>query len=250
MIESDAVHKAIRARGDAATRVRLFCLPYAGGGASMFREWPAALPTAIDVCPVRLPGREDRMAERSHTSLAALIDEVADAVGPFADRPFALFGHSMGALVAFELARELRRRGAAPRWLFVSGCRAPHRQTSSGLSGLPDERFVDGLNQKYGGIPDAILNEPELLEFFLPIVRADLSLVDGYRHREEQPLDCPISGFGGAADPNVGHDDLVAWREHTAARFEYEVLPGGHFFVRDSSAALRRRIEERLRPWM
>jgi surfactin synthase thioesterase subunit len=246
----DAVNRAIRPSGGPATRIRLFCLPYAGGGASVFREWPAGLPRAVDVCPVRLPGREDRIGEPSHTSMSRLVDEVAAAMRPLLDRPFALFGHSMGALIAFELARELRRRGSEPEWLFVSGCCAPHRQTSTGLTGLPDERFVEALNRKYGGIPDAILNAPELLEFLLPVVRADLSLVDSYDHRAEPPLECPISGFGGVVDPTVGHDDLVAWREHTVGRFECEMLPGGHFFVKDSSAALRRRIEERLRPWM
>ena len=214
----DALNLASRARGGAATRVRLFCLPYAGGGASMFRDWPAALPRALDLRPVRLPGREDRLREPPHTSLPALVDEVAGAIGPLLDWRFALFGHSMGALVAFELAREVRRRGAAPQWLFVAGCRAPHRLAPSGLSGLPDARFVSALNLKYGGIPDAFLNAPELLEFFLPVVRADLSLVDSYCYQPEPPLDCPISGFGGIDDPNVGRDELRAWREHTLYR--------------------------------
>src|SRR5215471_18204444 len=239
MIQSDAVNMAVRVRVGASTRIRLFCLPYAGGGASVFREWPAELPSVIDVCPVRLPGREDRMGEPLHTSLSTLVDEVAAAVCRSLDQPFAVFGHSMGALVAFELTRELRRRGAPlPQWLFVAGCRAPHRQTSSGLSGLPDQRFVEAINLKYGGgIPDAILSAPELLELLLPVVRADISLVDSYSHRQESPLDCPIAGFGGISDPTVGHDDLLAWREHTAAQFECDMLPGGHFFVKDSSAA-------------
>ena len=250
LVGGGSAHGAIRGGSNPAARLRLFCLPYAGGGASLFREWAGTLPPAIHVCPVQLPGREDRIRDRPHTSLEALVDELTAAVLPHLDRPYAVFGHSMGGLIAFELACELRRRGVAPLWLFVSACRAPHRQVSRiELSMLPDAAFVEGVQRKYGGIPEAVLRTPELLEFLMPVLRADLSIVETYSDRREPPLPCAISAFGGIEDSTLSHDELLAWRERTVGPFECRMLPGGHFFVRDSAPGLLQTIEERLRAW-
>lgn len=250
LVSDGARARAIRDRSNPAARLRLFCLAHAGGGASLFRPWPAALPPAIQVCPVQLPGREERFLEQPHTSLTALVDELTAAVLPHLDRPFALFGHSMGALIAFELARELRRRRVEPVWFFVSACRAPHRQSSSvQLSTLPDSAFMESVQRKYGGIPSQLLEEPELLERFIPVLRADLSIVETYSYRREPPLECATLSVGGVDDSTVPEEDLLAWREHTAGRFECQMLAGGHFFVKDSGPVLLQMIKERLGPW-
>lgn len=240
--------RAVHASDGPATAVRLFCLPYAGGGASLFKPWAGLLPPAIQVCPIQLPGREERLGERLHTSLPRVVDELVPALLPLVDRRFALFGHSMGAVVAFELARELRRLGAPPAWLFVAACRAPHRQAESTtrLSVLSDSMLVDAVQRKYGGIPDAVLQEPELLALLVPVLRADLSVFENYHYREEPSLECPISAFGGVHDRAVAEQDLWTWKEQTVGSFECRMLPGSHFFVKDSRAELLAVIAERL----
>jgi medium-chain acyl-[acyl-carrier-protein] hydrolase len=241
---SGAASKAVHA----GAALRLFCDPYAGGGASLYRPWTALLQSAIQVCPVQLPGRVERFREQPHTTLHGAVNELAAGVMPLVDRPFALFGHSMGASIAFELARELRRRGASPAWLFVGGSRAPQRPAPAGcLSALPEQVFVDAVQRKYGGIPAAILQTPELLQLLLPVLRADLTMIETYRYRDEPPLECPITVFGGLDDDTVTPDELRAWQEQTVGPFEYTTLPGGHFFVKESRAALVRGVEERLR---
>src|SRR5438034_8696457 len=239
--------RAIRVCDSPAARVRLFCLPYAGGGASVFRPWTNLLPPAIQVCPVQLPGREERLREPPYTSLTAAVDDLIPELLPLVDRTFALFGHSMGGAVAFELARELRRRGSSPAWLFVGASRAPHRQAATPkLSALSDPLLVETVQQKYGGIPEAIRRTPELTDLLVPVLRADLSVLDSYRYCAEPPLPCPISSFGGVDDRAIPQDDLLAWREHTAGSFEFQLLPGTHFFVKDSRAELLTAIKQRL----
>ncbi|HZR97739.1 MAG TPA: alpha/beta fold hydrolase [Chloroflexota bacterium] len=221
-------------------RLRLFCLPHAGGGASLFRGWADALPAAVEVCPVQLPGRENRLREPLYTALPPLAAALATALGPWLDRPFALFGHSMGAWIAFALARELRQRyGIAPAQLLVSGRRAPHlpaRQPP--IHDLPEPRFLTALRDRYNGLPDVILQEPELLEIYLPIVRADMRLVETFTCATDAPLACPIAAFGGTEDRMVSRDELAAWSDHTARQFTLQMFDGGHFFVQTARPAL------------
>ena len=213
-------------------RMRLFCLPHAGGGAIAFRSWHAALPADIQVCPILLPGREMRRAETAHTRVTTLVDAIAEELRPWLDLPYAIFGHSMGSLLAFEWARRQLREGhSAPHWLFLSGRRAPDIEaTGSRLHALPDAEFLEQLTRIYQGIPQEILREPELMEIFLPTLRADLTVVETYSFEEDQPLECPISVFAGTNDASVNLDQLLGWKRQTRGRFSVQLLPGGHFY--------------------
>jgi medium-chain acyl-[acyl-carrier-protein] hydrolase len=217
-------------------KMRLFCLPHAGGGATAFRLWHAALPASIQVCPILLPGREMRRSEPAHTSLNTLVDAIAGELLPWLDMPYAIFGHSMGSLLAFEWVRRLQHRGhAMPSWLFLSGRRAPDSPHDGRppLHPLPDPEFLEQLVDIYQGIPQEILREPELMEVFLPILRADISVVETYRFRDAAPLECPISIFAGTKDASVNLDQLLAWKRQTRSRFSVQLLPGGHFYPQE-----------------
>lgn len=217
-------------------RLRLFCFPHAGGGASSYHAWGAQLAPDIELCAVRLPGREGRLAEPPPRSMQQLVALLSDGLAPSLDRGFALFGHSLGATVAFELARSLRRHARpTPVHLFVSGCAAPHLRAAReagtpALHALPDDVLIAGLRQ-LGGVPSEIMAVPELLSVVLPTLRADLELDETYVHRAERPLDCPITAFGGLEDETVARDQLEAWRDQTRARFALHLLPGNHFFL-------------------
>ena len=234
-------------RGDG---LRLICFPYAGGGPSLFRGWPLELSQQVEVCAVQLPGREARMKEPPIGDLRRLVVELADAIEPSLDRPFALFGHSVGGLVAFEFARELRRRdGVEPVHLFVSGCPAPELSDDDRLSELPDGEFLERM-RRFNGTPREILEHAEMMELVLPTLRADFSLRDTYRHRAESPLGCAISAFGGMADRAVGVDKLNPWSAHTAGGFQLWLFQGDHFFVRTAQAAVVEAVKLLLQPYM
>jgi medium-chain acyl-[acyl-carrier-protein] hydrolase len=224
----------------AHTRLRLFCFPYAGGGASIFRQWAQALPNGIEICPVMLPGRETRLREKSFTRLTPLVEVLAEALQPSLDVPFAFFGHSMGGLLAFETARELRRQNAPqPLHLFLSARPAPQLgRADPPLSHLPDAIFVTELQRRYSGIPAVILQDSELLKLYLPILRADLEMLETYSYSPESRLDYPISTFGGLQDVMVTPDKIAPWREQTTQTFTRKLFPGNHFFLQSQQAAL------------
>lgn len=213
----------------------MFCFPYAGGGASVFRSWAESeFLKDVEVCAVQLPGREARIAEAPVDDLPRLTSLLCDALEPWLDRPFVLFGHSVGALVSFELARELRRRGGIePRHLFVSGCPAPHLRDSERISDLSDNDFLDRL-YRFNGTPPDVLHHPELMQLMLPALRADFALRDRYVYREESPLSCSITAFGGMSDQHVSGVDLRAWRRHARERFQFWLFQGDHFFLRSA----------------
>jgi medium-chain acyl-[acyl-carrier-protein] hydrolase len=239
------------ARSVARPQLRLFCFPHAGGGASLFRLWNEGLPPTVEVCGAQLPGRESRWKEPLTERLEPLLDAFVPAVQAWLDTPFALYGHSMGALVAFEVARELRRRGLpGPKHLLVSGRRAPDLpDPTPPIRWLDDEAFVDAMVQQYDGIPDAIRRDREMLQIFLPILRADISVIETYRWREEAPLECPISVFAGLDDRSVDFRQLEAWRRFTTGEFRLEFLPGGHFFLQTAREGLLRSVARDLRGW-
>lgn len=226
----------VRAQPRPAARLRLLCLPHAGGGAAAYHDWSAALPGDVEVCAVRPPGRESRLGERPIAELAPLLDALAGAVRPLLDRPVALFGHSLGALVAFELARQLQREGAPPRHLFVSGRQPPNVRTASPpIHHLPDAAFLAEL-YRLNGVPAGV--SPELLEMMLPALRADFAVDEGYVYRDEAPLRCPLTAFGGTDDALVAEEQVAAWRPHTRGRFAARMFPGDHFFPRSARDAL------------
>lgn len=220
--------------------LRLFCLPYAGAGAAAYRPWLAHLPPTVELLIVQLPGRESRLREQPFTHMQPLIEAVAPAVVPLLDRPYLLFGHSMGALIAFELARALRRRGApAPSCLAVSGRRAPQLpDPDPPLHKLDDAWFVAAMVRRYNGIPKLILDDPELLRLFLPTMRADLTLIETYAYTPEPPLDCPIVAFGGRSDGRASLPELEAWGAQTLQPLGARQLPGDHFYLQGARAEL------------
>jgi medium-chain acyl-[acyl-carrier-protein] hydrolase len=227
--------------------VRLFCFPFAGGSASIYRLWSSELPEHVEVCAVQLPGRETRAKERLFTRLTPLVQALADGLSAAWTVPFAFYGHSLGARIAFELAREMRRRKApAPAHLFVSGRRAPHIGESDPLHALNEAQLMVHL-RALKGIPEAVLQEPELMAMFLPILRADFSVNEAEEYLSEPPLDCPISVFGGTEDPRCNRSQLDAWREHTQAAFSVDMLPGGHFFLQTARNRLLQLMSSTLR---
>ncbi|MFC7546916.1 thioesterase II family protein [Plantactinospora sp. GCM10030261] len=212
--------------------VRLYCLPYAGGGATSFRSWPATLGDDVDVVAVRLPGREGRLGEPAEFDAS----EVAAAIGADADRPFAIYGHSMGARLGFEVVRLLRERGSPlPVLLAVGGCRAPHLPPDGpldGLSTLSDEDLAARLAEA-GGIPGPLLAEPELIALALPALRADLAWLDSRRYVPSPPLPVPLVAFAGRSDDRVRASVVAQWSRHAGAGFNLHLVPGGHFFLND-----------------
>jgi len=228
--------------GDGEALPALICAPHAGGGAALFRTWPKALPR-IAVHVLDLPGRDARFDQPPFTRLDTLVASAADAILPLSRRPFALFGHSMGALILFETARLLRRRGVAtPEHLFVSSFRAPHLPCPKPRrADMPDAMFVEEIRR---------INKPafdpaehaELLELMLPTLRADFRLVESYAFRPEPPLGCPITACGGSDDSEISEQELREWRHHTSETFDLMMLPGGHAYLQTQERTLLGRI--------
>jgi medium-chain acyl-[acyl-carrier-protein] hydrolase len=206
------------------------------------------VPPGVEVCAVQPPGREGRLREAPFRRIEPLLEALLPALAPKLDRPFAVYGHSMGAVVAFELVRALRRASAgAPRHLFVSGHVAPQLpEPGPPLHPLSDAAFVAEIRNRYDGIPEAILRDPEYLQLFLPTMRADLELIETYDYRPEAPLACPLVAYGGREDPRTSEADLDAWRTQTAGPFALRMFPGGHFFVQSARPALVEDVTRRL----
>ena len=235
--------------GVSAADLRLFCFPYTGGGVSAFSGWHKGF-ADVDVVCVQLPGRDGKRHEPPETDFSALIQRLADGIRHALDRPAVFFGHSMGGLIAFELARELRRRSwPLPVQLFASASRAPQfRFLDSGerpLRSLPDEEFIRELQRRFGLTPEFAGN-PELVELFLPLLRADLALCESYRHVPDAPFDFPISTFAGAEDTRVRSHHLAGWRDHTFATFSGRTFPGDHFFLRRDPSAVVEAVKQQL----
>jgi medium-chain acyl-[acyl-carrier-protein] hydrolase len=213
-------------------RMRLFCFAYAGGNARAFASWQDGLDPAIEVCAVQLPGRGARWGVAPFTSMPALVRELAALVARHADLPFAFFGHSLGGLLAFEVARYSRLHYLRlPEQLFVSGCDAPrHRSPPDDLHLLPDPALVEKLRH-YNGTPPEILAHEELLAMVLPAVRADFALAADYRYRPGLPLTMPISVLAGRQDTHLGPAQIADWRQETLAPCGIHWFDGDHFFI-------------------
>ncbi len=236
-----------RRPASAGASVRLFCFPYAGVGISAYRSWGSQMGPSVEICPVQLPGRESRQNEAPFQRMAPLVDAVVDGLRPHLDMPFALFGHSLGALIAFEVARRLDGEPLLRR-LFVSARRAPHlTEPLAPIAQLPADKFAATVQQRYGGIPDAVFACPDLLEFLLPRLRADFEILESYRSQSDaSPLACGISAFGGTKDA-VPESDLRAWEGYTRADLRVRMVQGGHLYLDPCRAELHRAIAEDLR---
>lgn len=230
-------------------RLRLFCLPYAGGAASIYRVWSQYLPADIEVCAVQLPGRENRIREKPFRSIDSLMQPLLSNLLPFLDKPFALFGHSMGSLIAYEFAHLLEQQQQLKATkLFVSGRRSPLLPEPEQLLHTleSDDAFLTALQQRYRNIPAVIFDDHEMRALFVPLLRADLTLVESYQHSARTPLSTPIIGFGGDADRRVSDADLSAWQPLTQSGFHLHMFPGGHFYLEDQIQPLLSRIAAEL----
>ncbi|CAN5135288.1 alpha/beta fold hydrolase [soil metagenome] len=236
-INSSSDEWFVRARQNPGAPARLFCFPHAGGAASAYYGWGVALP-GVDVVAVQPPGREGRMREPLIVDSRILISRLADALEPRLDRPYIFFGHSMGALMAYEVALELRRRGnRLPSHLYVSGRRSPTvAETGALLHRLPDRELVQELNRRFAGMPTAITEDAELLALFLPIIRADVTLLETHVFTANAPLEVPTSAFGGVDDPGTTPELLTAWQALIAPPVSVQNFAGGHFYLHQHRA--------------
>jgi surfactin synthase thioesterase subunit len=229
---------------------RLFCFHYAGSGASVFRPWTRWLSDRVELVAVQLPGRENRLDEPLLHSMEQVTTPLAEALPPLLDRPFAFFGHSTGAVICFELARVLRRRALPqPRLLFVSGQNAPHIKPAVLRHRLSDPEFIEVL-RGCRGTPDAVLQDPALLELLLPRIRADGAVYETYRYERQAPLECPIVVFRGLDDALVDALGLAAWTAETRHRVRRYDFPGGHFFPHEAAEAVVAHINHELEPFL
>jgi medium-chain acyl-[acyl-carrier-protein] hydrolase len=223
---------------------RLFCFPYAGGSSAIFRDWRTMLAPSIEVVAVELPGHGIRRDERPFTELDPLVDALVPALLPDLNRPFAIFGHSLGALIGYELTRRLYTRvGLQPRRLFVSGHEAPGSMASPRhVHELPDEEFIAELH-RLNGTPREILSDAQLMQLALPMLRADFQLGETYRYRPYPLLSCPISAYGGLSDQDVSAESITAWQRTTKGAFTSRMFDGDHFFIHTATSSLVRQIE-------
>ncbi|NJN67352.1 MAG: thioesterase [Chloroflexaceae bacterium] len=228
-----------------ASYLRLFCLPHAGGASVLFHPWTTFLPPSIELYPVELPGHGARGHEQALSRMRRLTQAIAEGMYPHLDKPFALFGHSMGALVCFELARLLRRAyDVSPRCLFVSAHRAPQLPDPDPTTYMLSEEDLVRKLQTLEGTPKEILEQPDLLRMVLPNLRADFAVCDTYTYRAEAPLDCPIIALGGDSDPEISREQLEGWHEQTSRVFQVHTFPGGHFYINTSRPAVLKLMTE------
>jgi surfactin synthase thioesterase subunit len=216
-------------------RQRLFCFPYAGAGATVFHSWPDYLPADVEVCVPCLPGRDARADEPAASETAPLIASLVQETLPWLGVPYALFGHSMGAFIAFDLAHELSGLGRSPTQLFVAAQRGPSLPyPGRPIFALPDKEFLVCVLERYQNIPRPILEQQDLMAALLRRLRGDFTLTENYRYRAAARLTCPITAFGGKDDSQCLSEHLRAWEAETANRFRLYLLPGGHFFLESS----------------
>ncbi len=228
-------------------QLRLFCFPYAGGNAHVFRDWQRPFAPEIDVCLVHLPGRARRAGERPYTVMQPLVQELADVIRNKVDGRFAFFGHSMGALISFELARELRRRDQhGPAHLFLSAYEAPTVvRALPHTFNLPEQELLAAI-KNLNGTPKEFFEYPEIQSLLLPLLRADFELTDTYSYAAESPLACGITVYGGEQDERATVKNLDPWRLQTSAECEIRVFPGGHFFIESQKAEFLRILRQDL----
>ncbi len=234
-------------RPNPEARGRVICCHHAGGTAAAFQHWPEALPTRVEMHALQLPGRQDRLGESPVTTMAGLLPPLLARLRVLADRPYILFGHSLGALIAYELASALDREGVGPMHLLVSGKGAPHRPSLfPAISHLPTAQFRARAPDVFEAMPAELWGHDEAMELLLPMLQGDLALADRYRWLPRPPLTLPITALGGDRDSRVPHEDLAAWADYTDAGFEQQMFVGGHFYLDAHVGVIARLIAARL----
>ncbi|MEB3218791.1 MAG: thioesterase domain-containing protein [Nostocales cyanobacterium 94392] len=213
--------------------LKLFCFPCAGGTTSPYSKWHKYLPEEIEINLIQLPGRSYQIEEPLFTNFLPLIKTVTSEIKPYLNKPFAFFGHSMGATLSFEITRQLRRENhQIPTHLFVAACPAPHSPIKEPfIHQLPETEFITELQNRYNAIPQSIVNNKELMQMFLPCLRADFTMIETYMYALEKPLDCPITVFGGLQDKAISMNNLEYWCVNTNDIFKLEMFTGDHFFL-------------------
>jgi len=222
--------------------LRLFCLAHAGGAPTLFHTWPAGLPEHVEVVGIQLPGHGSRYAEKPLERMDDLVARLLPELIAATNVPFAFFGHSMGALIACEAAGRLERVGRYAEHIFVSACRPPHMPvTPTPMHRLPEHEFIERL-RRIGGIPDTLLDLPEFLDAFLPMLRADFTLIETWRGSQTQLLTCPMTAFVGTSDPLVTPWQMREWQRHTGGPFVFQDFAGGHFYLKENQADFLARL--------
>ncbi|WP_049580579.1 thioesterase II family protein [Streptomyces sp. SBT349] len=230
-------------------RTRLVCLPHAGGSASYFYSVSRSLSPAVDVLAVQYPGRQDRMREPCIDSIEELADQVAEALLPWADRPVTLFGHSMGASLAYEVAQRLEKAGVTPTGLFVSGRRAPSRPRDESVHTRDDDGLIAEV-KALSGTDASLLGDDEVLRMILPALRNDYKAAETYRPDALVKVSCPVFALIGDADPKSTVDEATSWGDHTSGAFDLRVFPGGHFYLNSQVPAILSSIRDHVRAHM
>ena len=233
------------------TGLRLFCFPYAGRGASVFADWSNYLPKGIELIAIQLPGRETRINELPFQSLSEMVDQIADEISGDAVLPYAFFGYSMGALVGFEVIRRLRQlKIQQPVRLFVCCFRAPQlKDRDPPIHLLPKPELIREI-KRLGGTPDEVFDYPELVELLIPIIRRDIQICETYEYKIQEPLDCPISAYGGLQDKKLNETEIKNWAAQTSSSFETKMFRGDHFFLKEEKRALLETISNKLKRFL
>jgi medium-chain acyl-[acyl-carrier-protein] hydrolase len=226
--------------------MRMFCFPYAGGGAAIYRGWENYVPSGVEILAIQPPGRGNRFREPAFDRMDHLVAAAATAMEPFLHLPIVLFGHSVGAMASFELAHRLGYHGVKVRHLFVSGARAPQlRRNRYNIHDLPEDEFITEL-KTLNGTPPEVLENPELMRMISKTLRADFAIAETYSCSHAEPLSCPITVLGGLDDTLAAREDLEAWRIHTTNSFDLWQLPGDHFFIHTSDSLILRIVSREL----
>ncbi len=213
---------------------RIFCFPWAGGGALGYRPWADILGNDVETCAIQLPGREHRLREEPITDLSELVTILVEEMDPLFDLPFYFFGHSLGSIIAFELCRALRRSGKAqPNHLFVSAISAPQAPMHQPLLHTMCDSDLLSEVTSFGGTPKAITNDAEMRALILKLMRADFTILEKRNYCQEKPLDIGITAFAFGDDHRAGAKDVSGWRDQTSKNFDMHILPGGHFSLKE-----------------
>jgi len=228
-------------------KMRLFCFPYAGGSAQLYHKWGARLPSTVEVCPIQLPGRGNRMKDAPFQQLMPLVKAISTAILPYLRKPFCFFGHSMGAMIGFELTRLLQAEyGLQPVHLFVAGRTAPQIVvTEPHTYHLPEPEFLDSLHD-LNGTPKELLANTELMQLMIPLLRADFEVCQTYSYVAGPRLKCPMTVYGGTQDEQVSLDAYEAWKEQTTGPFKLTMFDGDHFFIHSHQHQLLQTLSEEL----